>query len=135
MVENTEKAQPLGLEEIACWDIQNPIEFMWGLVGQKWAVLILRELLEEGRRPHELLESLPGISSKTLMVRLKELEKYGLLERKVYAEMPPRVEYSLTRKGQELKPVLLALKQVGERWLREDGCACALKSMGRSQAG
>ncbi len=135
MVENTEKAQPLGQTEIACWDVRNPIEFIWGLVGQKWAVLILRELLDGARRPHELLEELPGISSKTLMVRLKELEKYGLLRREVYAEVPPRVEYVLTRKGEELKPVLLALKQVGERWLEEDGCACSLRSRGRSQAG
>jgi DNA-binding HxlR family transcriptional regulator len=133
MVENTEKAQPLGPAEIPCWDVRNPIEFIWGLVGQKWAVLILRELLDGARRPCELLEELPGISSKTLMVRLKELERYGLLERQVYAEVPPRVEYALTRKGQELKPVLLALKQVGERWLQEGGCT--LGSKGRSQAG
>lgn len=130
MVENTEKAQLLVAPQIACWDVRNPIEFIWGLVGQKWAVLILRELFDGVRRPHELLEALPGISSKTLMVRLKELEKYGLLERKVYAEVPPRVEYSLTRKGRELKPVLLALKQVGEEWLQQDGCACPLKSIG-----
>ncbi|MDY6807328.1 MAG: helix-turn-helix domain-containing protein, partial [Cyanobacteriota bacterium] len=79
MVENTEKAQLLGVPQIACWDVRNPIEFIWGLVGQKWAVLILRELFDGVRRPRELLEALPGISSKTLMVRLKELEKYGLL--------------------------------------------------------
>ncbi|MDY6802871.1 MAG: helix-turn-helix domain-containing protein, partial [Cyanobacteriota bacterium] len=91
---------------------------------------ILRELFDGVRRPRELLEALPGISSKTLMVRLKELEKYGLLERKVYAEVPPRVEYSLTLKGRELKPVLLALKQVGEEWLQQDGCACPVKSIG-----
>lgn len=130
MVENTEKAQLLGVPQIACWDVRNPIEFIWGLVGQKWAVLILRELFDGVRRPRELLEALPGISSKTLMVRLKELEKYGLLERKVYAEVPPRVEYSLTLKGRELKPVLLALKQVGEEWLQQDGCACPVKSIG-----
>jgi DNA-binding HxlR family transcriptional regulator len=133
MVENTEKARPLGAAEIACWDVKNPIEFIWGLVGQKWSVLILRELFEGARRPGELLEALPGISSKTLMVRLKELERSGLLERRVYAEVPPRVEYSLTAKGEELKPVLVALKQVGERWLEDGGCVLGL--VGRSQAG
>ena len=93
----------------------------------------MRELFEGARRPGELLEALPGISSKTLMARLKELERSGLLERRVYAEVPPRVEYSLTAKGEELKPVLVALKQVGERWLQDGGCALGL--VGRSQAG
>lgn len=141
-VENTEMSRPLELvvfsggvgasekmpekEETKCWEIECPIEFAWKFIGRKWSMLILRELFDGVRRPQELLEALPGISSKTLTARLRELEKYGLLERTVYSEVPPRVEYSLTQKGQELKPVLVALKQVGEQWLQDGGCVCPL---------
>jgi len=58
---------------------------------------------------------------------LRELEKYGLILRTVHAEIPPRVEYSLTDKGRELQPVLVALKQVGEHWLKDSHCVCPLE--------
>jgi DNA-binding HxlR family transcriptional regulator len=61
--------------------------------------------------------ALPGISTKTLTARLRELESYGLVKRTVFPEVPPRVEYSLTPKGREVQPIMAALNQVGEQWL------------------
>ncbi|VXD22987.1 conserved hypothetical protein [Planktothrix serta PCC 8927] len=110
-----------------CLDMICPIEFILELIGTKWSISILRELFRGNQRTHELLEALPGISTKTLTVRLRELEKHGLISRKVYAEIPPRVEYSLTEKGLELQPVLVALKQVGEQWLQDSHCVCPLE--------
>lgn len=110
-----------------CLDHSCPIQFMLELLGSKWSVLILRELFCCNRRTHELLEALPGISSKTLTMRLRELEKYGLIERTVYPEIPPRVEYALTDKGREIQPIMSALKQVGERWLGSHSCECPLE--------
>lgn len=113
-------------ETNSCSDFKCPIEFTLDLIGSKWAISILRELFAGVRRTHELLEALPGISTKTLMMRLRELEEYGLVERQVYAEIPPRVEYSLTEKGQEIQPVLIALYDVGTRWLNRRDCICPL---------
>lgn len=112
-----------------CLEITCPIEFILELIGTKWSIQILRELFRGQRRTYELLEALPGISTKTLTVRLRELEKQGLIRRTVYAEIPPRVEYSLTEKGWELQPILLALKQVGERWLQQSNCGCPLHNL------
>ncbi|OCR00498.1 HxlR family transcriptional regulator [Oscillatoriales cyanobacterium USR001] len=107
-----------------CFDDPCPIQFMLELLGSKWSVLILRELFRRDRRTHELLEALPGISSKTLTMRLRELEVHGLVKRTVFAEIPPHVEYTLTEKGREVQPVMIALKQLGEQWLGKKSCAC-----------
>jgi DNA-binding HxlR family transcriptional regulator len=109
-----------------CSDRACPIQFILGLISSKWAVPILQELLHGKRRTYELLEALPGISSKTLMVRLRELETHGLVDREIFAEIPPHVEYSLTAKGQELQPVLTALYQLGNQWLGPGECHCAM---------
>ncbi|GAB4367230.1 MAG: helix-turn-helix domain-containing protein [Elainellaceae cyanobacterium] len=109
-----------------CQDFQCPIQFTLDLIGSKWSILILRELFISDRRTHELLEALPGISTKTLMIRLRELEKYNLVERRIYAEIPPHVEYSLTQKGHGIQPVMTALHQVGSQWLQQDACLCPL---------
>lgn len=123
------------LETSQCLEIKCPIQFTLDLIGSKWTLLILRELFAgdnpsgdgfASRRTHEFLEALPGISSKTLTMRLRELESYGLVARKVYPEIPPRVEYSLTEKGREIEPVITSLYQVGLRWLQRDGCDCPL---------
>lgn len=103
-----------------------PIQFVVDILGSKWSVLILRELWERDRRTNELLKALSGISSKTLTVRLRSLEEHGLVTRRTYAEIPPRVEYAITDKGKELQPVMMALHQVGQRWLTQDNCACPL---------
>jgi DNA-binding HxlR family transcriptional regulator len=121
-----------------CSDNSCPIQFMLELLGSKWSVLILKELFGRDaapaaqrsyRRTYQLLEALPGISSKTLTMRLRELEKYGLIQRTVYPEIPPRVEYSLTEKGRELQPIMLALKQVGQSWLGTKNCDCPLENI------
>lgn len=109
-----------------CQEFKCPIQFTIDLIGSKWSILILRELFMGDRRTHELLEALPGISTKTLMIRLRELEKYELVERRIYAEIPPHVEYSLTTKGREIQPVMTALHQVGSKWLEQDMCVCPL---------
>ncbi|MEB3887286.1 helix-turn-helix domain-containing protein [Lyngbya sp. CCY1209] len=96
-----------------------PIEHILEQISSKWSILILRELFGGNRRTHELQEVLP-VSTKTLTLRLRELEKHDIIERKVYPEIPPRVEYSLTSKGRELQPVLDALQQVGWAWLSKD---------------
>lgn len=90
-----------------------PIERTLRVIGKKWAILILRELLAGTRRFNELLSALEGISPKTLSERLKELEENGVICRTVYPEIPPRVEYSLTAKGQSLNPVLEAMTAWG----------------------
>jgi DNA-binding HxlR family transcriptional regulator len=110
-----------------CLPSQCPIQFVVDILGSKWSILILRELWDQDRRTNELLKALPGISSKTLTVRLRGLEEHGLITRRTYAEVPPRVEYAITAKGKELQPVITALHQVGQQWLQQqDGCACPL---------
>ncbi|HZD59760.1 MAG TPA: helix-turn-helix domain-containing protein [Anaerolineae bacterium] len=83
------------------------------LIGSKWTLLILREFLDGTKRFGQLKKSLPGISPKTLSQRLQELEKEGILTKKIYPEVPPRVEYSLTPRGERLKSILLDLVNWG----------------------
>ncbi len=109
-----------------CLTSQCPIQFVVDILGSKWSILILRELWGQDRRTKELLKALPEISSKTLTVRLRHLEDHGLVVRRAYAEVPPRVEYKLTDKGRELQPVITALYQVGQKWLEQDGCICPM---------
>jgi len=79
----------------------------------KWTMLVIRDLLGGTRRFSELRASLAGISPKTLTDRLRDLEQHGLVQRLSYAEIPPRVEYSLTAKGRTLEPVIGALADWG----------------------
>lgn len=113
------------LETNPCLEVKCPIQFVVDLLDNKWSILVLRELFGGDRRTHELLAALPGISTKTLTQRLREMEAQGLVERRVYAEVPPHVEYSLTPKGRQLQPVMAALHQVGAQWLEQD-CVCPL---------
>ena len=84
------------------------------LIGDKWKVLILRDLLPGMKRFGELKRSVGDVSQKVLTAQLRDMEEQGLVCRKVYAEVPPRVEYSLTELGYSLKPVLDAMKNWGE---------------------
>ena len=77
-----------------------------GLIGDKWKVLIIRDLLTGTKRFGEIKKSLNGITQKVLTNNLRQMEASGLVNRKVYAEVPPRVEYSLTETGWSLKPIL-----------------------------
>ena len=83
-----------------------PIEKTLRVIGGKWTILILRDLFNGTKRFGELQRSLHGISPKTLSERLKQLEAQGIIRRMIYPEIPPRVEYSLTEKGESLQAIL-----------------------------
>lgn len=91
-----------------------PVETTLTLIGDKWKVLILRDLLPGTKRFGELKKSIGSVSQKVLTAQLRDMEENGLVSRKVYAEVPPRVEYTLTELGYSLKPVLDALWNWGE---------------------
>ncbi len=86
------------------------------VIEGKWTTLILRDLLHSTKRFGELRQNLRGISPKTLTERLRDLEKNGVLEREVFPEIPPRVEYTLTEKGRALSVVIDAMAQWGAVW-------------------
>ena len=92
------------------------------IVCGKWTLLLVRDLAEGRSRFCELERSLNGISPRTLSLRLRALEEEGIVERQTYAEVPPRVEYSLTAKGRALIPIIEGMRTYGERWL---GAECA----------
>ena len=93
-----------------------PVETALTLMGDKWKVLIVRDLLTGTKRFGELRKSLAGISQKVLTQNLRTMEENGLLNRKVYAEVPPRVEYSLTELGRSLKSIHDAMWKWGEEY-------------------
>ncbi len=93
-----------------------PVETTLTLIGDKWKVLILRDLLPGTKRFGELKKSLGSVSQKVLTAQLRDMEECGLIERKVYAEVPPRVEYTLTETGYSLKPILDAMQRWGEQY-------------------
>ena len=90
-----------------------PVEVTLMLISDRWKVLILRDLLGGTKRFGELKKSIGSISQKVLTSNLRSMEEDGLLTRKVYAEVPPRVEYTLTELGESLRPILLAMQQWG----------------------
>ena len=92
-----------------------PVATTVQLIGNKWKILIIRNLVYNGKqRFSDFLKTVPGISKKVLTDNLRALEDDGLIEREVFAEVPPRVEYSLSGLGSTLKPVLDALRDWGE---------------------
>lgn len=91
-----------------------PVETTLTLIGDKWKVLILRDLMPGTKRFGELKKSVGHVSQKVLTAQLRDMEESGLVNRKVFAEVPPRVEYSLTELGRSLKPILDALQNWGE---------------------
>ena len=93
-----------------------PVETTLTLIGDKWKVLILRDLLPGTKRFGELKKSIGSVSQKVLTAQLRDMEEKGLISRNVYAEVPPRVEYSLTDLGKSLKPILDALWNWGEEY-------------------
>ena len=93
-----------------------PVETTLMLIGDKWKVLIIRDLLTGTKRFGELKKSLTGISQKVLTQHLRTMEESGLVNREVFAEVPPRVEYSLTDVGHSLKTILDVLWQWGEEY-------------------
>ena len=91
-----------------------PVETTLTLIGDKWKVLILRDLMPGTKRFGDLKKSVGNVSQKVLTAQLRAMEESGLLTRTVYAEVPPRVEYTLTELGQSLKPILDAMRIWGE---------------------
>jgi DNA-binding HxlR family transcriptional regulator len=87
------------------------------IVCGKWTMLIIRDLAEGSCRFCELERSLAGISPRTLSLRLRGLEEEGVLERRTYPEVPPRVEYALTEKGRALVPIVETMRAYGIEWL------------------
>ncbi|HIX11848.1 MAG: helix-turn-helix transcriptional regulator [Clostridiaceae bacterium] len=91
-----------------------PVETTLMLIGDKWKVLILRDLMPGTKRFGELKKSIGSVSQKVLTAQLRDMEQNGLVHREVYAEVPPRVEYSLTELGRSLEPILDAMRNWGE---------------------
>lgn len=94
-----------------------PIARTAELVGDTWTILIVRDLITGSKRFNQLQESLGHVSPKTLSQRLKLLEAAEIVNRQAYAEIPPRVEYSLTDKGRALLKIIEAMRDFGERYL------------------
>ena len=106
----------MGNGEFGC-----PVEITLALLGNKWKVLILRELFKGTRRFGELSRGVPNISQKMLTQQLRQMEEDNLVSRKIYAEVPPRVEYSLTDIGTSLRPILDAMHKWGAKYLIQTG--------------
>lgn len=84
------------------------------IIGKKWTILIIRDLCEGKKRFGELAHSLEGISPRTLSLRLTQLEKEGIIKRKVFKEVPPHTEYSLTPRGESLRDIIMKMQHWGK---------------------
>ena len=98
-----------------------PVETTLLLIGDKWKVLILRDLMPGTKRFGELKKSIGSVSQEVLTAQLRDMEESGLLTRTVYAEVPPRVEYRLTDLGRSLEPILDAMRNWGEAYKAQSG--------------
>ena len=99
------------------------------IVCAKWTILIVRDLADGRSRFCELERSLSGISPRTLSLRLRALEEEGILERRTYPEVPPRVEYALTEKGWALVPIIDSMRRYGLEWLVGADVDCAAEPL------
>ena len=93
-----------------------PVEYTASILSNKWKCLILRDLLTGTKRFNELNKSIIGISAKVLTENLREMENDGIINRKTYAVVPPKVEYSLSAKGEELKLIIDLMKEFGNKY-------------------
>jgi len=89
----------------------------------KWTLAVLEELARGTSRPSEIQRALPGLTSKVLSERLRKLERFGLVSRTAYAEVPPRVEYALTEQGREMSRLVLDVGRFVDRWVEGSGPA------------
>lgn len=96
-------------------NITCPLDYTMNLIGTKWKPLILFHLLEGGQRSGVLQKKIPGISNKMFTQTVRELERDGLVSRKVYPVVPPKVEYRLTERGMSLKNILVSLDKWGSK--------------------
>jgi DNA-binding HxlR family transcriptional regulator len=99
----------------------NPFEFAMAFIGGTWKAPVLYRLKKDKQRYSELKKSMPHISDRQLAATLRELEKHGMVSRKVYAEVPPRTEYALTKRGERAIPVIEALRQYGIALMKDVG--------------
>lgn len=93
-----------------------PVATTVGLIGSKWKLLIIRNLLVRPWRFNELKNNLEGISQKVLTDSLRSMEEDGIITRTVYPEVPPRVEYSLSELGESMRPIIKAMEQWGSEY-------------------
>ena len=108
----TKKSRRLNICHNGC-----PVEAALDVIGNKWKGIILYHLLDGIKRFSELKRLMPGISQRILTLQLRELEKDNVIKRKVYPEVPPRVEYSLSELGVSLEPILIALREWGSQFI------------------
>jgi DNA-binding HxlR family transcriptional regulator len=94
-----------------------PVTACAEILSGKWTILLIRDLADGRSRFSELERSLEGISPRTLSLRLRALEEQGIVERRTFPEVPPRVEYSLTEKGRALAPIIDDMRKYGRTWL------------------
>ena len=97
-----------------------PVETTLMLISDRWKVLIIRDLLDGTKRFGEIKKSVGNVSQKVLTANLRSMEDSGLLTRKVYPEVPPRVEYTLTQTGYSLKPILDAMVEWGTEYKKKN---------------
>ncbi len=104
-----------------------PVDFTLNLIGGKWKIIILWHIMEQTRRFGELKRLMPGITQKMLTQQLRELEADRLINRKVYTQVPPKVEYSMTKHGKDLAPVLNKMCEWGISYLKSSDGKAVLK--------
>ena len=107
-------------QEAANCSAHVPMQRAMSLIGDMWTLMIVYNLLSGPRRFGELRDAMGNVSPKTVSQRLKMLEEDGFVDRHAFAEIPPRVEYQLTEKGQALADILEAIKHFSERYLSDD---------------
>jgi DNA-binding HxlR family transcriptional regulator len=112
----TERCNTLTDQRVYTTQESCPVARTLNVVGDRWTILVLRDLSRGRLRYGELMESLAGISTNLLADRLKKLEESGMVEQVAYSNHPPRAEYRLTEKGRAFVPILKALREYGERW-------------------
>jgi DNA-binding HxlR family transcriptional regulator len=100
--------------------IRCPLDNTFSLIGKRFTVHILRNMMSNQTRFNQFIETIDGINPKTLSTRLKEMEKNGLIQRKIYHETPVRIEYDLTQKGKNLKPILDEMALFSARFCVKD---------------
>jgi DNA-binding HxlR family transcriptional regulator len=106
------------MEKINLWDVQHcPVTGTLDVIGGKWKLLLLYLIYNDINRFGKMGMMLKDISKQMLTTQLRELETDGIIERKIYAEIPPRVEYFLTDKGKSLLPIIALMKEWGETYL------------------
>ncbi|SES01856.1 transcriptional regulator, HxlR family [Gracilibacillus ureilyticus] len=93
-----------------------PVEGTLDVIGGKWKGVILFHLIDGEKRFSQLRKLMPGVTQRMLTLQLRELEEDGIIQRYVYAEVPPKVEYSMTEFGRTLEPIILLMKEWGENY-------------------